>query len=46
MYLSAGLEGAAWGVASAAVCSDEDAEVDVEEVPRFLAAHALWDRLT
>jgi len=33
-------------VAGAAVCSAEDAEIDVEEVQRFLTAHALWDRLT
>ena len=45
-YLSAGLKGAEWWVAGAAVCSAEDAEVDVDEVQRFLTAHALWDRLT
>ncbi len=45
-YLSAGLEGADWWVAGAAVCSAEDAEVDVEEVQRFLTAHALWGDLT
>jgi hypothetical protein len=45
-YLSAGLEGADWWVAGTVVCSAEEAEVDVEEVQRFLTAHALWDRLT
>ena len=38
--------GADWWVAGAAVCSAEDAEIDGEEVQRFLTAHALWDRLT
>jgi hypothetical protein len=45
-YLSAGLEGADWWVAGAAVDDAGDAEVDVAEVRRFLTAHALWDRLT
>ncbi len=45
-YLSAGLEGADWWVAGTAVSNAEDAEVDVEQVQRFLTAHALWDDLT
>lgn len=45
-YLSAGLEGADWWVAGAAVASAEDAEVDLDEVQHFLIVHGLLDRLT
>jgi hypothetical protein len=33
-------------VAGAAVSNADEAEVDVEQVQRFLTAHALWDNLT
>jgi len=42
-YLSAGLEGAAWWVAGAAVACAEDADVEVAEVQRFLMTHGLLD---
>lgn len=45
-YLSAGLEGADWWVAGAAVARAEDADVDVDEVQRFFTVRALWDRLS
>lgn len=44
-YLSAGLEGADWWVTGTAVDRAEDANVDVDEVQRFLTAHDLWNRL-
>ena len=44
-YISAGLDGADWWVAGPAVMRAEDADVDVEEVRRFFAAHRLWDHL-
>lgn len=44
-YLSAGLPGADWWVAGAAVDRAEDAEVELEEVTRFCTEHDLWNRL-
>ena len=41
-YLSAGLPGADWWVAGAAVTKAEDADVEVDEVWRFCAAHGIW----
>lgn len=45
-YLSAGLEGADWWVAGAAVARAEDAEVELNEVQRFLTVHGLLDSPT
>ena len=45
-YLSAGLEGANWWVAEAAVALAEDAEVELDEVRRFLTVHGFLDSLT
>ena len=45
-YLSAGLPGAEWWVAGAAVDRSEDADVELDAVRRFFADHGLWDRLT
>jgi len=45
-YLSAGLEGADWWVAGAAVALAEDAEVELDEVRRFLTVHGFLDSLT
>jgi hypothetical protein len=41
-YLSAGLPGADWWVAGAAVAKAEDADVELDEVARFCAEHGLW----
>ena len=41
-YLSAGLPGADWWVAGAAVAKAEDADVDLDEVERFCTEHCLW----
>jgi hypothetical protein len=41
-YLSAGLPGADWWVAGAAVAEAEDADVDLDEVGRFCTEHGLW----
>jgi hypothetical protein len=41
-YLSAGLPGADWWVAGAAVAQAEDADVELDEVGRFCAEHGLW----
>jgi hypothetical protein len=41
-YLSAGLPGADWWVAGAAVASAEDADVELDEVERFCTEHGLW----
>src|SRR5215468_7441928 len=41
-YLSAGLPGASWWVAGAAVAKAEDADVELDEVERFCTAHGLW----
>jgi hypothetical protein len=41
-YLSAGLPGADWWVAGAAVAKAEDADVELDEVERFCTAHGLW----
>jgi hypothetical protein len=41
-YLSAGLPGADWWVAGAAVAKAEDADVELDEVERFCAEHGLW----
>ncbi len=45
-YLSAGLPGAEWWVAGAAVARAEDADVELDEVERFFTEHDLWERLT
>ena len=44
-YLSAGLPGADWWVAGAAVAKAEDAEVELDEVERFYTEHDLWNGL-
>lgn len=44
-YLSAGLPGANWWVAGAAVAKAEDADVELDEVERFCAEHGLWPGL-
>ncbi len=41
-YLSAGLPGADWWVAGAAVGKAEDADVELDEVERFCTEHGLW----
>ncbi len=41
-YLSAGLPGAGWWVAGAAVARAEDADVELDEVGRFCTEHDLW----
>jgi hypothetical protein len=41
-YLSAGLPGADWWVAGAAVAKAEDADVDLDEVGLFCTEHGLW----
>jgi hypothetical protein len=45
-YLSAGLPGADWWVAGAAVASAEDADVELDEVGRFCTEHGLWPGFT
>src|SRR5208282_6584735 len=40
--LSAGLPGAGWWVAGAAVAVAEDADVELDEVERFCTEHGLW----
>lgn len=44
-YLSAGLPGADWWVAGAAAVRAEDADVELDEVERFLTERDLWNRL-
>ena len=44
-YLSAGLPGADWWVSGAAVARAEDAEVELDEVDRFLTEHDVWNHL-
>ena len=44
-YLSAGLEGADWWVAGATVTRAEDANVELDEVQRFLTTHGVLDSL-
>jgi hypothetical protein len=44
--LSAGLPGADWWVAGAAVSAAEDADLDVDEVERFCTDHDLWKQLS
>jgi hypothetical protein len=44
-YLSAGLPGADWWVAGAAVALAEDADVELDEVGRFCTEHGLWPGL-
>ena len=44
-YLSAGLPGADWWVAGAAVARAEDADVELDEVERFYTERDLWNRL-
>ena len=41
-YLSAGLPGADWWVAGAAVAKAEEADVELDEVERFCTEHDLW----
>jgi len=41
-YLSAGLPGADWWVASRAAGQAEDAEVELDEVERLYTAHDMW----
>jgi hypothetical protein len=41
-YLSAGLPGADWWVAGAAVAKAEEADVELDEVERFCTDHELW----
>jgi len=41
-YLSAGLPGADWWVAGAAVPKAEDADVELDEVERLYSKHGLW----
>jgi hypothetical protein len=41
-YLSAGLPGAGWWVASPVVAKAEDADVELDEVERFCTEHDLW----
>jgi hypothetical protein len=45
-YISAGLPGAAWWVAGLAVDRAEDAQVDLDEVDRFLTSLGVWDDVT
>ena len=42
-YLSAGLPGADWWVAGAAVDRAEDARVELDEVGRLYTKHGMWD---
>jgi hypothetical protein len=42
-YASAGLPGADWWAAGPAVPRAEDADVELDEVDAFYAAHDLWD---
>ena len=44
-YLSAGLPGADWWVAGAAVTSAEDADVELDEVEQLYTEHDLWNTL-
>jgi len=44
-YLSAGLPGADWWVAGAAVATAEDADVELDEVRRFCTELGLWPDL-
>ena len=44
-YLSAGLPGADWWVAGPVVARPADAEVELDEVERFLTDHDLWNQL-
>jgi hypothetical protein len=44
-YLSAGLPGADWWVAGAAVARAEDADVELGEVEQFYTEHGLWNTL-
>lgn len=41
-YLSGGLPGARWWVAGAVVSHADDADVELDEVERFCADHAIW----
>jgi hypothetical protein len=44
-YLSAGLSGADWWVAGAAVAAAEYADVELDEVERFCTEQDLWAQL-
>ena len=44
-YASAGLQGAGWWVAGAAVALAEDADVELDEVVRFYTDRDLWSAL-
>jgi hypothetical protein len=43
--LSAGLPGADWWAAGAAVAMAQDADVELDEVGRFCTEHGLWPGL-
>lgn len=44
-YLSAGLPGADWWVAGPVVARADEAEVELDEVGRFIIDHDIWNRL-
>ena len=44
-YLSAGLAGADWWVAGPIAARAEDAQVELDEVGRFITDHDIWNRL-
>lgn len=45
-YLSVGLPGAEWSVAGPVAGRAEEADVELDEVQRFLTSAGLWDCLT
>jgi hypothetical protein len=45
-YLSAGLPGADWWLAGAAVARAEDADVELDEVTGFYTERDLWNQIT
>jgi hypothetical protein len=45
-YASAGLPGADWWVAGPTRCRAEDADLDLDDLRRFVTTHDLWTRLT
>jgi hypothetical protein len=44
-YLSAGLPGADWWLAGSVVARADDAQVELDEVGRFITEHDVWNRL-
>jgi hypothetical protein len=44
-YLSASLAGADWWVAGPIAARAEDAQVELDEVGRFITDHDIWNRL-